>query len=108
MKERFACTLYDDCIVARRSSIVRRNAIEVCERALNGLAIDVSWVHERYSRSAFCELEPNPCHQSMLILGVNARRFGQLGDRLLSMAILFIHGVDSFVHCFWTAPGAFQ
>ena len=50
MNERFACTLYDDCIVARPGNIhcVRWNAIEFCERALDGLAVDISLVHESY------------------------------------------------------------
>ena len=50
MKERFACALYGDALAARPADLhcVRRNAIEVCERALDGLAVDVSPVHESY------------------------------------------------------------
>ena len=50
MKERFACALYGDALAARPADLhcVRRNAIEVCERALDGLAVDISPVHERY------------------------------------------------------------
>ena len=50
MKERFAYALYGDALAARPADLhcVRRNAIEVCERALDGLAVDISPVHERY------------------------------------------------------------
>jgi hypothetical protein len=50
MKERFACALYGDALAARPADLhcVRRNAIEVCERPLDGLAVDVSPVHKSY------------------------------------------------------------
>jgi len=50
MNERFARTVYDDCIVAGPVNLhcVRGNAVKVCKRALDGLAIDIDPVHEGY------------------------------------------------------------
>jgi hypothetical protein len=48
--ESLICTAYGDVVsvfVPANIYFVMRHAIEVCERALNGLAVDVSRVHER-------------------------------------------------------------
>jgi hypothetical protein len=47
--EGFICTAHGDFVVVLVPAdiyFVTRNAIEVCERALDGLAVDVSRVHE--------------------------------------------------------------
>ena len=47
--EGFICTAHGDAVAVRVPAdiyFVRRHAIEVCERALDGLAVDVSRVHE--------------------------------------------------------------
>ena len=50
MNESFAHTIYDNCIVAPIVNFhrVRGNAIEVCKRALDRLAVDIDPVHEGY------------------------------------------------------------
>jgi hypothetical protein len=46
MKERFACALYGDALAARQLTSTVSGEIEVCERALDGLAVDICPVHE--------------------------------------------------------------
>jgi hypothetical protein len=51
VSEGFICTAHGDVvavIVPADIHFVMRHAIEVCERALNGLAVDVSRVHESH------------------------------------------------------------
>ena len=49
MKERFACALHYDDLASRPANFDRSrgNAIEVGERALDGLAVDISAGHEK-------------------------------------------------------------
>ena len=49
MKERFACALRYDGLASRPANFDRSrgNAIEVGERALDGLAVDISEGHEK-------------------------------------------------------------
>ena len=49
VSEGFICTAHDDvvAVLVQLTSIVTRHAIEVRERALNGLAVDICAVHEK-------------------------------------------------------------
>ena len=49
-KECFACALHNDGLAGRPANIhrVRWDAIEVCERALDGLAVDICPIHDCY------------------------------------------------------------
>jgi hypothetical protein len=50
MKERFACAMYNDSLAGRPADIhrVRGKAIEVCERAPDGSAVDFGPVQGSY------------------------------------------------------------
>jgi hypothetical protein len=66
MKERLACALYNDGLAGRPANIhrVRRNAIEVCERALDGSTVDICPVHESYF-----QFESKKCSNPIVVYG---------------------------------------